>query len=50
MTRLMTRAERLTGAVPPIARPYSVPAPFGGWNTRDALDEMPATDAITLDN
>lgn len=33
-----------------IAAPYSVPAPVGGWNTRDALDAMPATDAVVLDN
>jgi hypothetical protein len=28
----------------------SIPAPITGWNTRDALDEMPATDAVLLDN
>jgi hypothetical protein len=28
----------------------SLPAPIGGWNARDALSEMPATDAIYLDN
>lgn len=28
----------------------SLPAPVGGWNTRDALDSMPSTDAVTLDN
>lgn len=28
----------------------SIPAPVGGWNTRDALAEMPPVDAITLDN
>jgi hypothetical protein len=27
-----------------------VPAPFGGWNARDALTAMPPTDAITLEN
>ena len=25
-------------------------APVGGWNARDALSEMPATDAVTLEN
>lgn len=30
--------------------PQSVPAPYTGWNTRDALDEMQPTDAILLDN
>lgn len=28
----------------------TVPAPVGGWNSRDALDGMAATDAIVLDN
>ena len=28
----------------------SVPAPVGGWNTRDALDAMDAKDAVLLDN
>ena len=29
---------------------YSIPAPIGGWNARDALDLMPPTDAISLIN
>ena len=29
---------------------FTVPAPVGGWNTRDALDAMPPTDAVILDN
>lgn len=28
----------------------SIPAPIGGWNVRDAVDLMPPTDAIYLDN
>lgn len=28
----------------------SVPAPIGGWNARDALDKMDATDAVKLIN
>lgn len=28
----------------------SVPAPIGGWNTRDPVASMPAEDAISLDN
>ena len=28
----------------------SIPAPVGGWNARDALAAMPATDAVYLDN
>ena len=27
-----------------------VEAPIGGWNTRDSLDNIPPTDAITLEN
>jgi len=27
-----------------------VEAPIGGWNTRDSLDNIPPTDAISLDN
>lgn len=32
------------------ARTKILPAPVGGWNTRDPLDNMPANDAILLDN
>lgn len=28
----------------------SVPAPVGGWNSRDPMAAMPATDAVALDN
>lgn len=28
----------------------SVPAPVGGWNARDALADMPETDAVDLEN
>ncbi len=28
----------------------SIPAPVGGWNTRDSLDSMPPTDAVSLEN
>lgn len=28
----------------------SVPSPYGGWNTRDALGAMSQTDAVVLDN
>lgn len=34
----------------PKAVARSVPAPVGGWNTRDSLDAMAQTDAITMDN
>lgn len=38
-----TRQAPKVGAV-------SIPPPVGGWNTRDALDAMPPTDAVILDN
>lgn len=28
----------------------AIPAPTGGWNTRDPINQMPPTDAILLDN
>jgi len=34
----------------PKSRAISVPAPVGGWNTRDALADMPEDDAVNLDN
>jgi hypothetical protein len=33
-----------------IARPFSHPAPYGGWNARGNLANMPSTDAIQMDN
>jgi len=32
------------------ARPVSLPAPVGGWNARDSLGQMAATDAVILQN
>lgn len=32
------------------ANVHSVPAPVGGWNARDSLDQMAEDDAIKLDN
>lgn len=32
------------------AIPFALPAPVGGWNARDALANMPITDAERLDN
>ncbi len=29
---------------------YSIPAPIGGWNSRDSLDNMNPVDAVRLDN
>lgn len=33
-----------------VSRSYSAPAPVGGWNRREARAEMPAEDAVFLDN
>src|SRR5215472_9496382 len=35
---------------PVVARPMLVPAPVGGWNAFNAIDQMPAQDAVILDN
>lgn len=32
------------------AQEIHIDAPIGGWNTRDAIDNMPPTDAVVLDN
>jgi hypothetical protein len=32
------------------AKTISLPSPYGGWNTLDALDKMPEEDAPVLDN
>lgn len=33
-----------------VARTYTLPAPVGGWNARDALSAMDELDAVTMDN
>jgi len=33
-----------------ISEVYSAPAPIGGWNAKDALANMPPTDAVSLRN
>lgn len=33
-----------------VSRAASIPAPHGGWNTRDSVSDMPETDAIVLEN
>lgn len=40
----------LPSSASPSSKGKSIPAPVGGWNARDALANMPATDAIFLDN
>jgi hypothetical protein len=47
---ILPRAQRLLLASQGLAQAISVPAPITGWNARDALDEMPPTDAVLLDN
>ncbi len=34
----------------PRSNVVAIPAPFGGWNARDAITAMPPQDAIVLDN
>ncbi len=46
----MTRAQRAQIGQNPVGVPFSLPAPISGWNTRDALDAMAPTYAVTLDN
>lgn len=56
MARNAARASRSNviplGRTPQLSRSISasIPAPVGGWNARDALGEMEATDAVTLTN
>lgn len=47
---MLSRKQRHALAGQSKAQPVSVPAPIGGWNTRDALDAMAPTDATLLDN
>lgn len=48
----MRRAARSgrTIAKSNVVRSARIPAPVGGWNTRDALADMPSTDAVVCDN
>lgn len=42
--------QALGGAQANAGRLVSLPAPVGGWNTRDSLAQMRSTDAVYLDN
>src|SRR5579859_1485097 len=42
--------QRIQSGAQTISTPLSLPAPLGGWNTRDELDAMDPTDAVILDN
>lgn len=46
----MRQALRSNPGRLPAARDAMVPVPVGGLNARDALDSMPAADALALDN
>lgn len=54
MRGLATIHKRAGGRPSPVneatTRPYSHPAPYGGWNARGNLANMPPTDAIQMDN
>lgn len=46
----LTLQQRLAMGQRAITQPTSMPAPVGGWNTRDELDAMDALDAVQMDN
>jgi hypothetical protein len=46
----MRQALRPSPQKQAVARDAIVPVPVGGLNARDALDSMPPTDALVLDN
>lgn len=46
----MRHALRVKKPRAAVADPVSLPAPVGGWNARDSLAAMPATDAVELVN
>ena len=50
MARALNARRAQRPALMQTARVTAIKAPTGGWNTRDALQDMPATDAIVLDN
>lgn len=43
-------ATRTKGMMAPVSGAVSLAAPVGGWNARDALGNMPITDAVQLTN
>ena len=50
MGRMERRQAAQMGRAVNQATPYSIAAPVGGLNSRDALANMPETDAILIDN
>lgn len=47
---MLRQALRTKGRQRQVSTVQSVPAPIGGWNTRDPLANMPAEDAVKLSN
>lgn len=47
---MLRQALRQNPARKQVSRSVSVPAPVGGWNTLNALPDMPPEDAVILDN
>ena len=50
MISKLDRRRRASARRQQITMPQEVPAPYGGLNTRDALNAMQPTDAVRLDN
>lgn len=47
---MLRKAIRTKGRQRQVSTVQSVPAPIGGWNTRDPLAQMPVEDAVELTN
>lgn len=47
---MRTALRRKAQAQQQIAKSLTIASPVGGWNARDALADMPVTDAVALDN
>jgi hypothetical protein len=52
MSAVASAIQQLMGAgqQQPTGEPHSMPAPIGGLNAKDALANMPETDAVVIDN
>lgn len=42
--------KKVPSGEPATARPFALPAPYGGWNSSGNLTDMPPLDAVVLDN
>lgn len=47
---MLRQPATIRNRVAETARPYPLPAPVGGLNAVDSVDDMPETDALVLDN